>query len=792
MPAGPAVRSSARPARVHAECSALGERLVVHGELDGMSYVQVVTLFSGSARVELRTSLHGFCGQDRLVRLRFPVAVDGGTSLAEVANAVVARNFGFVDQDCAEAPWTLDSPAQGWAGVGATLSVELADGPATVASRALGVAEVVLPDDPDRSLVAGARSLLVALVQKGVTASCTEASGNRYGALLGDSNLPDVRVVIGRPRDNSFAAAVLAGAGAAYEDELEGQLAAKGSAALWVPSARRPVETWVPNADLRDARDLPVLLVAGRDAASTGRALVVLVEQVRAGHLKIDQPGALSCPPGPTGRPDAPDWTAAVLNRGTPGFAVGGDGAIYVSLLRSCTGWPSGVWIDPPRRTAPDGSNFQLEHWSHVFDHALVAGAGDWRSLGCAAEAQAFNTPLVAVVAGLGPGAVPPEGSFLELAGDSDRVLLCALKPVGHPLAGGEFPLEAAEGPEVALRLYESAGYPAHIKVRAGLGWQVEAAWSADLLEQREEPLPCPGGEMAVSLGPAQTRTLRLRLRGAPAAPAGPGAPPGPQAPVTEPAEPVFSRYWLHNKGTAPMGNQLLAVHLGPNSRRARIGTGPLHLVATVASSAVSEAQAVHLGMVPPAGWSAEPPSRILNLAPGAHASVPFELMPPPGVTSGRYFVAARAQDLAGQAQEDVATVDLLPRDPVAPYAPSLALGPAFGHPSAQVAAEMEAVLSTEAVRLHPGTGATVELVLVNRTHGELRGEAQLVSPVETWPFATPWSQGFIVSPNGRTNVPFAVQAPVTAEPMSSWLLIKVMYFGRLWYSPAVRLEIGP
>ena len=72
------------------------------------------------------------------------------------------------------------------------------------------------------TLVAGARSLLVALVQKGVTASCTEASGNRYGALLGDSNLPDVRVVIGRPEDNSFAAAVIAGAGAAYEDELEG------------------------------------------------------------------------------------------------------------------------------------------------------------------------------------------------------------------------------------------------------------------------------------------------------------------------------------------------------------------------------------------------------------------------------------------------------------------------------------------------------------------------------------------------------------------------------------------
>ncbi len=49
------------------------------------------------------------------------------------------------------------------------------------------------------------------------------------------------------------------------------------------------------------------------------------------------------------------------------------------SLMRSCTGWPSGTWIDPPRRTAPDGSNFQLQHWTHTFDYALVSGAGDWR-----------------------------------------------------------------------------------------------------------------------------------------------------------------------------------------------------------------------------------------------------------------------------------------------------------------------------------------------------------------------------------------------------------------------------
>ncbi|EUA24138.1 family 5 glycosyl hydrolase [Mycobacterium xenopi 4042] len=65
--------------------------------------------------------------------------------------------------------------------------------------------------------------------------------------------------------------------------------------------------------------------------------------------------------------------TVALLNRGVPSFAVDTDGTLHTALMRSCTGWPSGIWIDEPRRSAPDGSGFQLQHWTHDFDYALVA-----------------------------------------------------------------------------------------------------------------------------------------------------------------------------------------------------------------------------------------------------------------------------------------------------------------------------------------------------------------------------------------------------------------------------------
>ncbi len=74
------------------------------------------------------------------------------------------------------------------------------------------------------------------------------------------------------------------------------------------------------------------------------------------------------------------------------------------------------MWIDPPRRTAPDGSNFQLQHWTHTFDYALVSGAGDWRDSDMPSRSAEFNHPLLAVVAerGSAAGGLPSWGSLLR------------------------------------------------------------------------------------------------------------------------------------------------------------------------------------------------------------------------------------------------------------------------------------------------------------------------------------------------------------------------------------------
>ncbi|PBJ35403.1 alpha-mannosidase, partial [Mycobacterium avium subsp. hominissuis] len=150
---------------------------------------------------------------------------------------------------------------------------------------------------------------------------------------------------------------------------------------------------WLPDADLRDARALPVLVVDGRDERELRAAIAALVDDLGDAEITVTQQS-------PSRTEGFDDYTVALLNRGVPSFAVDTAGTLHTALLRSCTGWPSGIWIDDPRRSAPDGSNFQLQHWTHHFDYALVSGPGDWRRAEIPARSAQFGNPLLAVAAG--------------------------------------------------------------------------------------------------------------------------------------------------------------------------------------------------------------------------------------------------------------------------------------------------------------------------------------------------------------------------------------------------------
>jgi alpha-mannosidase len=719
LPKGTAASSARAAATVEAFHSPAGQRLIARGHVGPVRYTQTITLWQGVKRVDCVTTVDEFTGSDQLLRVRWPCHVPGALPVSEVGNSVVGRGFGLIDVNSALHPWTLDNPAHTWFGLSCVAALRLGGG----ALRPIGVAEIIVPSLADAAPLA--RELTVALARCGVTATVSGADGARYGDLSVDSNLPDVRISIGGAQENPFTAEVLDRDGIAAGDGIR-----------WVAPEKPLAEVWQPSADLRDARTLGVLIVPAESVRS-------IVDDLADHVIEVGE--------GDAGQDAYVGRSVALMNRGLPGFAVDSAGTLHASLMRSCTGWPSGVWIDPPRRTAPDGSNFQLQHWSHEFDYSITSGDGDWRAAGISETSAEYGRPLLPVLAE-GGGRLPNTGSLLRLE-PAGKVRLAALKAAGNPLTSGSA-TPADPRAQVALRLVAHHGEPVTATIDSPLVG-LTGLRHATLLEEPGEPVSGDG----VTVEGFDAVTLLARAESESTVD---GGPLGPEA---EPAQPLYAKYWLHNRGPAPLGGLPVAVHLDPAATRV-----------TVASDRTDGDLHGYLRLALPDGWTAEPAELPFGLPPGGHLDAELTVTPPDGAPPGAYPVRARVE-LAGddlpaswrQVVEDVAVLTVPGAE-----APLLRF---TGEPSA--------------IRLAPGESGTLRARVASSAHAPIAVEAALVSPWGTWEFTGPRAVGAEIPALGEVELTFGVTPPPWTPPGRWWALIKVAGAGKLLYSTAVALEVA-
>ena len=774
-PKGPGSGSAAAPAKVTAQRCPLGARLLAEFSLGDLRVTQETLLWDGAQAVEFRSHVDGSIGHDRLLRVRFPADVPGGLPVYQGATAAIGRPFGSTDADVAEHAFTLDNPAHEWFGTGSTARVSWTALSGQAERRAIGVAEIILPGPDFLNASTGpVAGLVAALAGQGVTATCSWPDGPRYGALDLDSNVPDVRIALGGPEQNPWTARLLETVDP-FGAELSRALAA--GRPLWLPAAQSRASAFAPGADVRGPRDLPVLIVAGPDLAA---ALTAVAADLADSELSVT-------PLGDDAGPGLAGHSVALLNRGTPSSLVTPDGTLHIALMRSCSAWPSGVWIDGGKRTAPDGSSFAWQHWSHTFEYALAAGPGDWRSAGFAPAGQAYNHPLLVAMTPVHAGALPAAASLCTVDGPA---MLAALKPRGNPLASGrEGTPDRSAG--VTARLRDLGGRAA-APARVGLFTGITGAQLTGLTEDGDggPALPVDDGAAVTAIGPAGTVTLALGVP-SPVTQTSEN-PPATDVALPEPAQPVFTRYWLHGKGPAPAGNLPVAVHLSPT--RLTVPTAgsadESRLRLTVAGGPDGASGAVELDV--PSGLMVQPAGPLAyQLPPLGFAEWELSVRGAPGAAAGHYFVAARIHDQLGQVIEDAVAVYL-----GLPPAPSLTmpldeLVPAVQADQQAIAAELDVTVLTPALRVAAGQHSELAVRLANRAASPIRGEAQLISPFGSWPAMQPWTRGFAVSPGKEITLRYHVRVPVTTRRGTQWwTMVKLMYFGQLHYTSAVPVDV--
>ncbi len=748
-PRGPGSGSSSVPALVRAQRCPLGSRLVATFRFADLDVTQETVLWDGVPRVEFRTHVDGSIGKDRLLRVKFPADVPGGLPVYQTATAVIGRPFGAPEADVAERWFTMDNPAWQWFGLGAVATVSHDDVPS-----AIGVAEVVAPAS------FGARDLVTALVRSGVTATTSAADGPRCGDASVDSNLPDVRISLGGPEVNAFTAEVLASS-PSHAKRLSALVAEHGAARLWVPSALARFAAYASRGsdagpDLRGARDLPVLIVAGQGLAAE---ISALTSDLADGHISA------------SGLADDTEWTlplapraVALLNKGTPGGVVSPDGTLSLSLMRACSAWPCGVWIDGDRRTAPDGSSFAWQHWSHTFEYALASGSGLARSCGFNELAEDYNHPLVAV---------PGSGTSSGVSVSPPEVALTALKPFGNPASSGR---EFAFDGDVTVRLRETSGTP--LTATVTLPGPLSGAWLTDLLESGlGAELPVSDGSVLVEVPAFGTVTLVVRPA---AGVSGAAADAGGSL--------AYARYWLHGTGPAPVRNLPVAVHVTPARVALPSADDSAVVQLTVARGPVAVSGSVDL--VVPDGLSVTPAGPLpYALDGGDFASWELTVRALSGTAPGRYFIGARL----GDSVEEAMLVAVGEGQP-----PSRDMDPEelfFRLQSDHVAQtdEVSVEVVTRSVAVAPGGSGSFTLRVASQLASSLRGQVQLLSPFGSWGPDDLWEQPVTVPAGGTTELVFPVSVPLDARPGQRWwLLAKVMYFGRVRYTESIPLTVIP
>ena len=163
-----------------------------------------------------------------------------------------------------------------------------------------------------------------------------------------------------------------------------------------------------------------------------------------------------------------------------------------------------------------------------------------------------------------------------------------------------------------------------------------------------------------------------------------------------------------------------------------------------------------------PAGWRASTTERPYRLTPSGYERFSVKVTPAADAEPGVHFVALRTA-YGGQQVEDVVTVAI---DGQADFNEDLA------------------------VTAHLADSACVEVLLQNRTRGEIHGELQLIAPHDLWDAIPAPTRGFSVAAGAEARVVYELSIPAGARPGTYWAVAKAMYYGRARYTETLPLVI--
>jgi len=742
---GPKVFSRAYPAQVQVEAGAVSTRLVIGGPAKDCRKHQEIVLYDGLRRIDFVTRLEDYHGQDDLWVVTFPSALRGAQPVFEERfGAVVGKpSKGYLDFRTSGGRNFADAglrAAYQW--VDHNYSVLLEMGGAEDKNRstvALGMVALVLhhgDEVPD-----AAETLQSRLISKGIfcTPLFDDADRQRRRSLpREEATLPkqlnedltwgtSFRIVLDIGGRNQYLRKLLRRVPRSRQTILNRQIDKEGYGFLFIFDGDLP-QGWPP---------LPVLIVSARDGVRLAQAVDGLTEDF--GESAVMR---LPTEVNATGqRLEVDRYGLAVLNLGNILYSVEHDDTLVLFLMHTSR-WGADRL---PFRFVPEWK-------THQFLYALYPHEGDWRQAAVYRAGYEFNNPLLPVILEQHRGPLPAAQSFLSVEGDS--LILTAFKAAGHPCGGYQGEDDPGRRNEWIMRAYEATGNLAQCRFRPFR--PILSAQATNLLEEPEASVAFDRSGIGRAFGPFSIETTAVEVE--------PWPQPGPEKPLgaeIEIAQPIHARYWQHNAGEAPLGNNPVAVSLhgdiltGIHIRQGGVTINTFKVC--VANDYLDTRVTGRVKILVSAGWEVIPQEFDYNLEPGEHHTEEVLLKFLSGRRTGVIKVRLEHE---GQVFQDVL----------------------------EVGSPQRLRLSMREDR------GGIEAVVHNPTQDEAEGVVSLIVPIELWSrrevgayslgTITDWVQAVHLAPGETKAYRFPLRAQRRLGRKAFWAIGKLAHNGFVDYQP--------
>ncbi|HEX8288906.1 MAG TPA: glycoside hydrolase family 38 C-terminal domain-containing protein [Pyrinomonadaceae bacterium] len=538
--------------------------LVIEGELPNMQkYRQTISLHKGIKRIDFKTELVDYKGKDELFIVNFPLNLTGGALVTEDRFGTVVRNNskGFLDFRTNTDKLVSGAPVYGvnnWAEYGSTFNLKFVDANGRpVSSVPFKPTALVRPHGGNYEK--STETIVAALIRKGVSVTPfydDNDAARRTKLTIEDSTMPKTlnddiayngfRIALGDGSENLYTAKILKQVSTETQAKFDAILRRDGFAYLFAYDKDVPKD-WAP---------MPTLIIAGDIEKAIER-----INNLNAFEISLPFESFAAETNPAKELPRVPDYGVALINNGTPAVSLENPNTLTLFLTHTAM-FPG---VNLPFEFVP-------ENKTHVFTYALYPHNGDWREADTVKVGADFNNPLIAVQTDIHDGDLPSTNSFLTTGND---VLLSSLKLGENPQA--DFRSISNERPVIA-RFYEAENKT--VNSAAILRFHsTKDVFQTDLLERNDKPFinKTSGLEelligedgnrfnkgccslFPIKLNPFEIQTYKIfaekELSKSESVSPAIGA-------TKELVQPVFSRYWLHNSGAAPIGNDAVKVSL--------------------------------------------------------------------------------------------------------------------------------------------------------------------------------------------------------------------------------------